>query len=338
MKPGIFYARRDAFIHFHDDGGVLVRRPEEGRRRRLRPLPARRRRPSSASSSTKPSCAPAGSTMTSDAQRAEPTRDALTTRSRRARADAARSSARDARCRRRSRTRKRTRRRCAERLRDVDPASITSRAALARPAGAAQARAARTAEGGSRASDVFGGFSAIGWGASRPAAGAPLRVFASPGPIHEPEAARARLLAHGARAVRRRLSRRRPGPQLLQLPLHAGRRDDGKRRARDRLHRLSRPAPARPSSRCRRWPRWRPTPTPARRASCGSCSRRPTSSGVALPSLTKASLGGEALPPALRDVARGARHRRLPELRHRRPRPRRLRDRRRAKAWSSTKA
>lgn len=22
-KPGIFYARRDAFIHFHDEGGVL---------------------------------------------------------------------------------------------------------------------------------------------------------------------------------------------------------------------------------------------------------------------------------------------------------------------------
>ena len=22
-KPGIFYARRDAFVHFHDDGGVL---------------------------------------------------------------------------------------------------------------------------------------------------------------------------------------------------------------------------------------------------------------------------------------------------------------------------
>ena len=22
-QPGVFYARRDAFIHFHDDGGVL---------------------------------------------------------------------------------------------------------------------------------------------------------------------------------------------------------------------------------------------------------------------------------------------------------------------------
>ena len=24
MQPGIFYARREAFVHFHDDGGVLV--------------------------------------------------------------------------------------------------------------------------------------------------------------------------------------------------------------------------------------------------------------------------------------------------------------------------
>ena len=45
-----------------------------------------------------------------------------------------------------------------------------------------------------------------------------------------------RLLAHGARHLRRGLSRRRPDPQQLQLPPHAGGRDDGKRRARDRLH------------------------------------------------------------------------------------------------------
>ena len=37
-------------------------------------------------------------------------------------------------------------------------------------------------------------------------------------------------------------------------------------------------------------------------------------------------------------LARRARHRGLPVLRHRRPRPDRLRDRRRAKAWCSTKA
>ena len=46
-----------------------------------------------------------------------------------------------------------------------------------------------------------------------------------------------RLLAHGSGLVRRRLSRRRPRPQQLQLSPHARRLDDGKRRARDRLHR-----------------------------------------------------------------------------------------------------
>ena len=44
-----------------------------------------------------------------------------------------------------------------------------------------------------------------------------------------------RLLAHGARAVRRRLPRRRPGAQLLLLPPDAGRLDDRDRRARARL-------------------------------------------------------------------------------------------------------
>ena len=133
----------------------------------------------------------------------------------------------------------RTRRRSRERLRDVDARGDHVARRARRAAGAAQARAARAPAAPRRGATPFGGFAAIGWGARAPARRA-LRVFASPGPIHEPEAARRRLLAHGAGAVRRRLSRRRPGPQQLQLPLHAGRRDDGKRRARARLHRLSR--------------------------------------------------------------------------------------------------
>ena len=40
------------------------------------------------------------------------------------------------------------------------------------------------------ASDAFGGFSAIGWGAGRPAAKRASHVFVSPGPTHEPESAR----------------------------------------------------------------------------------------------------------------------------------------------------
>jgi phenylacetate-CoA ligase len=39
----------------------------------------------------------------------------------------------------------------------------------------------------SAAKDVFGGFSAVGWGRTSPQTLRPLRVFASPGPIHEPE-------------------------------------------------------------------------------------------------------------------------------------------------------
>ena len=35
--------------------------------------------------------------------------------------------------------------------------------------------------------DVFGGFSAVSWGRTAPQTQRPLRVFASPGPIHEPE-------------------------------------------------------------------------------------------------------------------------------------------------------
>ena len=77
----------------------------------------------------------------------------------------------------------------AERLRDVDAASITTRAALARLPVLRKTELAdrqKTSAG----DDVFGGFAAVGWGASRAGARRALRVFASPGPIHEPESAR----------------------------------------------------------------------------------------------------------------------------------------------------
>jgi phenylacetate-CoA ligase len=38
-----------------------------------------------------------------------------------------------------------------------------------------------------RATDLFGGHAAIGWGSARPPARRALRVFCSPGPIYEPE-------------------------------------------------------------------------------------------------------------------------------------------------------
>ncbi len=70
----------------------------------------------------------------------------------------------------------------AELLKDVDPDQVRDRAALARLAVTRksdlhQRQKAQRAAGG----DVFGGFSTIGYGARMP------RVFASPGPIYEPE-------------------------------------------------------------------------------------------------------------------------------------------------------
>jgi phenylacetate-CoA ligase len=76
----------------------------------------------------------------------------------------------------------------AERLAGVDPATVTSRAALARvPVTRKHELLSRQqAARDSGAADPFGGFSAIGWramGAARRA----QRVYQSPGPIYEPE-------------------------------------------------------------------------------------------------------------------------------------------------------
>lgn len=73
----------------------------------------------------------------------------------------------------------------AELLADVDAAAITSRAALAAlPVTRKSELLAR--QQALRATDVFGGFSAIGWAGQVRSAGA-RRVFQSPGPIYEPE-------------------------------------------------------------------------------------------------------------------------------------------------------
>ena len=74
----------------------------------------------------------------------------------------------------------------ARSLADVNAAQVTSLGALARlPVIRKHELLERQSDAG--APDVFGGFSAIGWGA-RPATQRALRVFASPGPIYEPEA------------------------------------------------------------------------------------------------------------------------------------------------------
>ncbi len=81
----------------------------------------------------------------------------------------------------------------AERLAGVDPASVTSRAALARLPVTRKGellerqQAGRHADGvGQGARDVFGGLSALGWNAQRALRRA-RRVYQSPGPIYEPE-------------------------------------------------------------------------------------------------------------------------------------------------------
>ncbi len=79
----------------------------------------------------------------------------------------------------------------AEQLRGVDPATIDSRAALARlpvlrkhELLERQQHSRDDAAAPAGPAKAFGGFAAIGWGEA-------LRVFASPGPIYEPESARA---------------------------------------------------------------------------------------------------------------------------------------------------
>ncbi|WP_345796860.1 AMP-binding protein [Castellaniella sp. MT123] len=81
----------------------------------------------------------------------------------------------------------------ARQLRDIDPARLTTREALSRVPVLRKselleiqhaARLSRSAtRGDAERERVFGGVSTIGWGDAR-------RVFASPGPIYEPESAR----------------------------------------------------------------------------------------------------------------------------------------------------
>ena len=67
-------------------------------------------------------------------------------------------------------------------LKDIDPASVTSRHALASlPVTRKHELLERQQASRSAGGDVFGGFSAVGFGGRMP------RVFASPGPIYEPE-------------------------------------------------------------------------------------------------------------------------------------------------------
>ncbi len=187
----------------------------------------------------------------------------------------------------------------AELLRDVDAASVTTRAALARlPVTRKHELLER--QKALRASDVFGGFSAIGWGPAANAARRALRVFASPGPIYEPEGRgtdywrmgralfaagfRAGDLAHNSFSYHFV-----PAGSMMETGAHAvgctvfpG----GTGQTEQQVQAMAELKP---------------------RGYIGTPSflklilEKAAELGVALPWLTKASVGGEAFPPSLRD-------------------------------------
>ncbi len=76
-----------------------------------------------------------------------------------------------------------------ERLRGIDPVDLRSPADLARLP-VLRKHELLEAQADPGAPDAFGGFATVGWGADRDATRRALRVFASPGPIHEPDTAR----------------------------------------------------------------------------------------------------------------------------------------------------
>ena len=154
------------------------------------------------------------------------------------------------------------------------------------------------------ASDAFGGFSAIGWGAARPAAKRASHVFVSPGPTHEPESARPdywrmgrALFAAGFRAgdlVHNSFSYHfTPAGTMMDsgavaigctvFPAGIGQTEMQIQAMTD----------LRPDA-------YVGTPSFLR-----ILLEKADETGAALPSLKKASLGGEAFPPTLRDWLAG---------------------------------
>jgi phenylacetate-CoA ligase len=141
---------------------------------------------------------------------------------------------------------------------------------------------------------VFGGFSAVGFGPAMP------RVFASPGPIYEPEGvgrdywrmARA-IFAAGFRPgelIHNSFSYHFvPAGSMMETGAHAWAAP------------CSPAAPGRPSSRCRPWPSFARPVISAPQAFLRIIVEKAAEMGVALPSVTKAMFGGEAFPPSLRD-------------------------------------
>lgn len=181
-------------------------------------------------------------------------------------------------------------------LQDVHPADVTSRQALAslpvtrKHELLERQQAARTTPGG----DVFGGFSTLGFGTGMP------RIFASPGPIYEPEGV-ARDYWRMARAIF--AAGFRPGElihncfsyhfvpagSMMETGAHAlgctvfpG----GTGQTEQQVQAITQLLPA----------GYIGTPSFLK-----IIVDKAQEMGVALPSLTKAMFGGEAFPPSLRD-------------------------------------
>ena len=183
-------------------------------------------------------------------------------------------------------------------LRRVDPATVCDRAALAqlpvtRKGELHERQKAQRAAG----ADVFGGFAAVGFGREMP------RVFASPGPIYEPEGraadywrmARA-IFAAGFRSGELihncfsyhfvpAGSMMESGARALGCTVFPG----GTGQTEQQVEAMAELRPA----------GYIGTPSFLK-----IIVEKAAQSGVALPSLRKALLGGEAFPPALRDWMR----------------------------------
>jgi phenylacetate-CoA ligase len=190
----------------------------------------------------------------------------------------------------------------AGRLAGVDAASIRSRAALATLPVLRKHELLEQQKAG--AADAFGGFAAIGWGRDREPARRAARVFSSPGPIHEPDSLRPdywrmgrALFAAGFRAgdlAHNSFSYHfTPAGAMMEsgaaavgctvFPAGTGQTEQ----------QVQAMATLRPNG-------YIGTPSFLR-----IVLEKADELGVALPSLVKASVGGEAFPVALREWLRG---------------------------------
>jgi phenylacetate-CoA ligase len=194
----------------------------------------------------------------------------------------------------------------ADALRDVDAQALTSRAALARlPVTRKHELLARQQAARAAGGDPFGGFAAIGW-RSQGAARTARRVFQSPGPLYEPEGHAAdywrfgrALFAAGIRAgdlVHNSFSHHlTPAGSMMETAAHAIGAATFPGGVGNTELQLQAMQELRPDA-------YAGTPSFLR-----ILLERAETQGLALPSLNKASVGGEAFPPALRDwfAARG---------------------------------